>query len=221
MSRADEALFIEENWTNTHELHLAPQKTEAVILKGKIKTDYIRFDCMGLKIALKKSLKYLGVVMCKRSTFREHIKTITKKANERAAALSRLWPNIWGPTNKRTAVLNTALQSTLLYTAPIWYSVVRVRRYKDKLTKKQRLMLIKITTSYRIASTKALQEITGTVPIHLLIRCWKESDYTISPTNIQQSIRLWQEDWDSTINEAQWTKKLTLHIHRKVNSMQP
>lgn len=46
---------------------------------------------------------------------------------------------------------------------------MNIKRYKEKMERVQRKMLLRVTSSYRTAYTKALQVITGIVPIELQV----------------------------------------------------
>ncbi|KAG5861636.1 hypothetical protein JTB14_024565 [Gonioctena quinquepunctata] len=77
-----------------HQLQLAAEKTEAVILRGPRARDS-SLKIGGETIKPCKAARYLGVDVDDRPSFVEHI----EKADRCAAALSRLMPNIGGPSS--------------------------------------------------------------------------------------------------------------------------
>lgn len=76
-------------------------------------------------------------------------------------------PNIGGPTNKKRNLLVTTVHSMMLYGTEMWHSALQMEKYSFLMEKAERKLLLRVTSSYRTVSTKALQVISGIVPIHL------------------------------------------------------
>jgi len=112
------------------------------------------------------SLKYLGIILDTKLTFREHINYITEKCSKLIFALSKSAKLNWGLSHDALKTINTwAILSLLLYGAPIWTNALTKDSYKIKLTRVQRLINIRIAKSYRTVSNEALCMITGLTPI--------------------------------------------------------
>ncbi|KAG5878138.1 hypothetical protein JTB14_003906 [Gonioctena quinquepunctata] len=94
-------------------------------------------------------VKYLGVVLDDLQTFGEHTKAAVRKAEASTAALSRLMPNIGGPSSGKRAVLSGVAHSVLLYGAPIWYGAMRVGTYRKRMESAQRRVLLRVASAYR------------------------------------------------------------------------
>lgn len=79
-------------------LHVAAHKTKAIIFHGPRKkpdeTPIIRVE--DTFITASDSLKYLGIVLDSRWTFRLHIEHVADKASKVARAIGRLMPNLRG-----------------------------------------------------------------------------------------------------------------------------
>lgn len=58
------------------EIQLAPEETEAVILKGRRKKGGIVFVVGGHKIIPEKGISYLGIVWDQRGTFEAHVEVV-------------------------------------------------------------------------------------------------------------------------------------------------
>jgi len=68
-----------------------------------------------------KTMKYLGIIIDKKLTFREHIKQATDKCRKLIFALSRSAKLNWGLSHKALKTLYTGgTQPLLLYGAPVW-----------------------------------------------------------------------------------------------------
>lgn len=212
--RADLALTRITKWMEEHKLELAPEKTEVVILKGpwkKTERERPRFLLKGTQLKPQRDLKYLGIVLDDIGTFGKHIQIAVDKAEARLGTLSRLMRNTGGPQSKKRELLSGVVHSVLLYGAPIWEKAVNIGTYRKRLEKTQRKVALRVASAYRTTSLKAIQVITGTVPIHLQVSergRIHRSDNGREAKSIQRevSLREWQQEWHNTTDVAQWTK---------------
>nr|CAI5832218.1 unnamed protein product [Callosobruchus analis] len=207
----NEALRAIDSWMKEHDLELAPEKSEAVILRGsRLKRDSITFQLRGVQLAPKKSLVYLGITLDNENTFGEHIKRVTAKAEKRVAILSRLMPNVGGPSSRKRELLCAVAQSVVLYGAPVWEKATTRKRHQQTLDTLQRKALLRVASAYRTVSTRALQVITAIPPLYLLaeertrIHRGKEDSSSARLATLNK----WQQIWASTSEVAQWTKRL-------------
>jgi len=62
------------------------------------------------------------------------------------SALTRLMPNVGGPSAEERKLLSTVVQSQLLYASPIWFSALRHKKYeyKAKLSSPQKMMALRV-----------------------------------------------------------------------------
>nr|CAH7732275.1 unnamed protein product [Callosobruchus chinensis] len=87
------------------------------------------------------------------------------------------------------------------------------------LERVQRKTLLRVVSGYRTVSTRALQVVSGIVPIHLVVderrRLYNRADaasYEVRDEVRRETIRQWQNEWDETVHVAQWTKSLIPRI---------
>jgi len=77
-------------------------------------------------------LKYLGVLLDSKMTFLYHFRQIRDKAAVVSRALSRLMPNLRGPSEFKRRLY--VVLSVMLYAAPIWReAITRARRNRERL----------------------------------------------------------------------------------------
>lgn len=217
----NEALRIISRWMRINELKLAPQKTEAVILKGRGDRRGVRFEILGNSVTPKKSIKYLGVTLDERLTFADHVKCAVAKAEKRMAALARIMPNIAGPSTQKRLVLNGVVTSILLYGAPVWLPALNIARYKSMLESTQRKMLLRVICGYRTISTCAVQVVAGVPPLSLLVEeraelfaSGRECTEVSKREARSRTVAKWQQIWEEHSDTAQWTKKLIPDIRK-------
>ncbi|KAG5878677.1 hypothetical protein JTB14_037221 [Gonioctena quinquepunctata] len=165
--------------------------------------------CDDVEIPRKNCLVYLGVTLGEGCSLTQHIKSAARKAEEKVAALSRLTPNIKGPGSKKREMLYSVVQSILLYGAPIWYEYMRFKKHRELLTRVQRRMLLRVISAYRTASAKAVQVVSGIIPIDLLAeerwRLYKRMEGNNSQAKREErttTLNKWQEIWDHTEDVA-------------------
>jgi hypothetical protein len=117
-----------------------------------------------------KTMKYLGILIDNKLTFREHITQATEKCRK-IFALSESAKLNWGLSYNALKTLHKGgIQSLLLYGAPVWAETIEKTTHRKKLTRVQRLINIKIAKAYRTVSNEALCIITGLTPIHIKIK---------------------------------------------------
>lgn len=212
VGKVNENLRRVNKWLRENSLQLAPEKTEAIILKGKRKREHLCFRVESTKITPVKTLKYLGMILDQRLYFGEHLKYACKKAGERAGLVTKLMPNIGGPSSSRRMLLCGLVHSILLYGAPVWCGVLDKKIYRSMLERQQRKVLIRVASAFRTASAEALQVVVGAVPIDLLAQ---ERKYMHENGGVETRKRArkdvmenWQRRWNNLERAAHWTKRL-------------
>jgi len=108
------------SWIEEHQLSLAPQKSEAILLTRKQAYQEPNFVLAGHAIPVLRSLRYLGVVLDSHLRFTKHIEKVSEGATLAAGALSRIMLRIGGPTQAKRRLLMSVVASRLLYAAPVW-----------------------------------------------------------------------------------------------------
>ena len=67
-----------------------------------------------------------------------------------------------------------AVQSILLYEAPIWQRAMQIKKYKDIMKSTQRVMALRIYGAFRVIYYNAAIVIAGMTSIHILAEERKE-----------------------------------------------
>lgn len=88
------------------------------------------------------------------------------------------------------------------------------------MTKAERKGLLRVASTYKTASTKALHIVTGIIPIHLLaeeraiLYVKVEINERVRKEVRRQTMEKWQNEWYGTTDLAQWTKTLIPDVLR-------
>jgi len=114
-------------WTTANKIPFNEQKSNTMFLsrrKRKERKDleiYLNFH----PLTQVTSLKYLGIIIDSKLTFREHTNYITEKCSKLIFALSRSAKINWGLSyNAMKSIYTGAILPLLLYGAPIWVNVI-------------------------------------------------------------------------------------------------
>lgn len=201
-------------WIRNNKLRLAPDKTEAVLLTTRRKIQHIQFEVEGTSIHPSNAIKYLGVWIDTKLTFKAHIMKSLEKAEKTMTALSKLMPNVAGPRASKRKALSSVIHSQILYAAPSWHHVINSKKLLRKLVSIQRTTTIRVATAYRTISADGVGVIAGTPPIDLLI---KEREAIYKGTRRKEArndlLLNWQMRWDSG-TKGRWTHRLIPNVQK-------
>lgn len=96
-SKEDEEIETVADVLYHNGISLAAQKTETVFIPDTKKTMYTTFRLEGHKIRSRDIIRYLGVLIDARLSFKDHRKNLGLKAARTAKILGRIMANIRGP----------------------------------------------------------------------------------------------------------------------------
>lgn len=221
---ANKAIQTIASWLSDASLELAEHKTEAVLITSRKKTEFMEVEVGNVTIKSKASIKYLGVMLDNRLSYRPHIEYVSRKASKLQAALSRMLPNLGGPRGARRLLLGKVVASVALYAAPIWATaLVGNTSLRRKLAAPYRLSALRVISGFRTVSDDAALVLANMMPVDLLARemmeihAWRESMGGIAPTQeVRRSERLaslamWQARWTFS-TKGRWTHRLVPRI---------
>ena len=142
--RKDINIAIEhiEMWMVGKGLQIEPRKIEVVLLSDRRKLKEIEIGIRRSSVKSQKHLTYLGIVFDKDMRMTEHVKQVTSRVNQMATQLATIMPNVGGPRASKRRVINSILNSVILYAAPIWSDTLRFAKYRNMLEKTQRKMTL-------------------------------------------------------------------------------
>ena len=96
------------------------------------------------------TIKYIGIIFDNKLTFREHVNYISEKCCKLIFQLSKSAKLTWGLQHKALKIIYTGgILPLILYGASVWRDVLKIKCYRNKLIRLQRLINIKIAKAYR------------------------------------------------------------------------
>lgn len=207
------------NWSNKYGLKFSMAKSQIMTLKGGVKPTYtVPFGSSAdaIPITATKTVKYLGVIIDPRRSFREHIEGIADKSKEMFLRLRSMTSANWGVEQSTSLIIyKSVFLPRITYAASIWQKALELKCSIKTLGSIQRDALRAITGAYRTTSTAALQVISGQLPLDLevkrfiLRRSLKTNDITQQEyeRDLHDLLEVWQERWN-TMDKGEWTFQL-------------
>lgn len=214
----NEAVDIIRQWLSSVGLHLAEHKTEAVLISSRKLRETITIRVGDQEITSQSMVRYLGVMIDDRLSFKQHIEYSSAKAARVNAMISRLMPNLKGPGEVRRRLLAGVVGSVMLYGAPIWSDAAKIKSSARKLESVYRLSAIRVAMAFRTISSDAVCVIAGMCPLTILAneRSRKYFRRDEEDTLKADSIKAWQERWDQS-EKGRWTHRLIPDIETWLN----
>jgi len=198
-------------WARDNKVHFNAQKSKTILMTRRKRKERkeVMLYLNSRPITQVKTLKYLGIILDQKLTFRDHINHITEKCSRLIFALSKSAKIHWGLGHEALKTIYTgAILPLLHYGAPIWIKALEKASYKIKFIRVQRLINIRIAKSFRTVSNEALCIINGLTPIDIKLeevaqlfqitrRIKEKYDHDACTNNWPQSIEYdsHPEDW--------------------------
>lgn len=192
------SIQIVRSWLRSMGLSLADHKTEAVLISSRMIRETIILNVGTCCVETKPFLKYLGVVIDTRLSFRDHLRYISDRASKTCLALSRIMPNTRGPKYLRRKLLTSVVRSIILYASPIWSDALRFRSYVGLISPVYRLAALRVCSGFRTVSDEAAFVIAGMLPIDL------EATANSAGGTRDVCVASWQSRWSAT-GKGRWT----------------
>lgn len=165
------ALRTVERWCIKHGLAVNPDKTELVLFTRKRRIEGFTYPLLfGTPLRTAGKVKYLGVILDAKLTWREHSERQIQRATASFWMCRRTFGNTWGLKPNVIMWMYTAVIRPLItYAALVWWPRTTLASAKQRLGQLQRLACLGVTGAMRTAPTTALEALLGLVPLHLMI----------------------------------------------------
>ena len=201
--------FVE--WFTTRGLKISAQKSFCLIVNRGRKPIHVKPLKIGnQEVPFVDSFKYLGVIIDKDLSWKEHIRSRIRKAKSDLMIARKLVSNNWGLTpDKSEWLYKSIVRPALDYSCQAWVTPKGLPVWAVKeLDKVQRLALTSMTACTYTTPTRALERLTNTLPLELHLMQKAANTIARIANNIDRS------NWDGigTQNKRghlfQWTKYL-------------
>ena len=160
-------------WLQAKGLKISLSKSFCVIVNQRRKSTPPPLTLGGEEVPYVESFKYLGVIIDKNLTWKDHVTNRVKKAKKDLMASKKLISKSWGLTpNKVKWIYECIVRPSLSYACHVWFKPENPVYITKELNKVQRLALTSITSCFRSTPTVAMERIVNLLPLDLHL-CYK------------------------------------------------
>ncbi|KAL7725925.1 hypothetical protein ACLKA6_000691 [Drosophila palustris] len=205
-ARCSSAIDVVISWLSQNGLALAEHKSEAVLMSSRKLVEKAVVRVGYTHIESKPAIKYLGVMLDHRLSFKHHLEYVSARASTVTTALSRMMANTRGPKERSRKLIAGVVTSTILYASAIWAPAMEVASYSRGCKSAYRRCALRVSTCFRTVSETASLVVARMVPLHLLA-AERQSGGSTNRIVRDATISQWQISWDSAPN-GRWTYRL-------------
>ena len=179
-------------WATQNKIRFNDEKSEVMLVtRRKRKEPRVIKVYLNNKILEQVTMmKYLGIILDHKFTFKEHITYVAERCAKLIHSLSRSAKVTWGIKHKamKTIYKGTILPF-LLYGALVWIDAMQYEYNKRKYIRVQRLINIQTAKTFRTTSSEALCILTGITPI--IIKTEEAVKFTTLEKLKQVTLKKW------------------------------
>ncbi|XP_035782438.1 uncharacterized protein LOC118461337 [Anopheles albimanus] len=117
---AERSVEAVESWLSGVGLEVARHKTEVMLVSSLQTVQEISIEIDDLVVRSQETIKYLGVMIDRKLSFKTHVEHATTKALRALNALSAIMRGADGLRCSRRRLLSSVVTSVLRYVGPAW-----------------------------------------------------------------------------------------------------
>lgn len=208
MAKGDAAIRMVVRYLESINLHIAPEKTEAIVLAGRRQLPRITFQVQGHTVTPQKKVKYLGVWLDSSRRFLPHVAEACDKAVRMGNQLSRLMLNTRGPRSSLRRCYAAVLSSVALYAVPAWERALTYGSAKKCLASVDRISALRVISGYRTVSTAAALVLASLKPLWVQAAERADRRRGVAKKDAEEAgWNKWQRSWEAE-SVGGWTRRL-------------
>jgi len=166
------ALHTVEVWCSGLGLSFNSDKTGLVAFTRKRKlTSFLEPRLFSKTLQCSRSVKYLGVILDSRLTWKQHVNAKVKKAQNLMWACRRACGVTWGLGPMVVQWLYVAMiRPSVAFASLVWWPSCQTASAKRKLSRVQRLACLGITAAMHTTATNAVEALICLPPLDLVVQ---------------------------------------------------
>ena len=165
------ALNIVELWCSELGLSVNPDKIGLVAFMRRRKLPgFVEPRLFGKTLQRSMSVKYQGVILDSRLTWREHVDVKVKKTQNLMWACRRACGVRWGLGPRVVHWLYVVIRPSVTYASLVWWPGCQTASAKKKLSRIQRLACLGITGAMSTTPTSAVEALICLPPLDLVVQ---------------------------------------------------
>ena len=215
IGKFDKAKKIILEWCKFAGLTISHQKSQLVQFSGApVGSEWCTLDGSN-EIGRVDSMKYLGVIIDRQLSWKEHIKSVVKKTEKVNNALAWILRSCRTATiREKFALYRSVIVANVTYAGEFWSDVLQYGKYRRMINMAQRPSLLAITRAFRTTSYEKLYLVTGVIAFDLEVtrrRMVREKSKELRRKLTEEENREIDEvlRWENAKN---FTKKLSVDV---------
>ncbi|GFX95140.1 putative 115 kDa protein in type-1 retrotransposable element R1DM [Trichonephila clavipes] len=168
---AQEALNFASDWSKSFKLEFNPDKTRFMAIeKRNVCYDAFQLFLDGTPLTMVKQMKYLGVLLDTKFSWKQHLSYISEKCDKLQRGLNRIARNTFGINfNVHSLIYKQGIEPFILYGSRVWGEALKRKMNSKYLRRTQRRILLRVICGYRTISYDSVYAISGFPPIDITI----------------------------------------------------
>ena len=160
-----------EDWAKAHSLSFNTEKSKVMIFTRKNKYKKPKLYLSGRELEYVNEIKYLGVIIDQKLSWKQHIESQIKKATNVLMMSRKMIGNKWGLKPKiMDWIYKGIVRPTLSYGSIVWISGLNRKFIQEKLSRVQRKACLMITRGIQSTPTAGMEVILDILPLHIYIK---------------------------------------------------
>lgn len=169
--KANEKLKEIESWADDNKLIFNANKTQTVLFTRNVKYNEPNVIFKGERLIIGSSVKYLGVIIDSKLSFKTHNNYIKTKATEVLNNLLRFSKSKYGLNSKALSIIyKGCILPIISYGVSVWIKSIDYEYNKRYLNAIQRRVGLRQCKAYRTVSLSACEVICDYIPIDLYLK---------------------------------------------------
>ncbi|GFU85156.1 retrovirus-related Pol polyprotein from type-1 retrotransposable element R1 [Trichonephila clavipes] len=151
---AQEALNFASDWSKSFKLEFNPDKTRFMAIeKRNVCYDAFQLYLDGTPLTMVKQMKYLGVLLDTKFSWKQHLSYISEKCDKLQRGLNRIARNTFGINfNVHSLIYKQGIELFILYGSRVWGEALKRKMNSKYLRRIQRRILLRVICGYRTIS---------------------------------------------------------------------
>jgi len=141
-----------------------------ILVTSRKRREFITIKVGDHYISSRPAIKYLGIMIDARLSFKDHLDYASKKAAVINNALTRLMLNTGRPGHEKRKLLSSVVTSVLHYGSLFWTTSTDLESYVRGMASVYRLTALREACAFRTVSSEAVSVIAGMLPIDIMSR---------------------------------------------------
>ena len=214
------------NWGANVGVTVSEGKTSVMLMKGRISVNRIpRVEMNGRVIKYVESVKYLGIWMSERMSFKIHLEYLKVKVTNIVGQMRRVLKSEWGMRKRAVRIIYEGLfVGCVMYGVSVWCDIMKYEYARALLNRYQRMLLYACLNVCKTVSTDSMQVLMSAPPWNLEcerrgVVCMLKNSWSVHDNNLVSAEELdgksveecvslvneraydrWQTRWNECVN---------------------